>query len=80
MNNHLFLAVIFLGSKNVEVWDSLSTEKSHAQWNELVVALVSHVIFVGYITVNVSLTHIFSMNLICVSLYGREAFYSRQAV
>ena len=50
MNNHWFLAVILLGSKNVEVWDSLTTAKSHAQRNELVVALVSCVIFVGYIT------------------------------
>ena len=49
MNNHWFFTVILLGSKNVEVWDSLSTAKSCAQRNELVVALVSCVIFVGYI-------------------------------
>ena len=54
MKNHWFLAVILLGSKNVEVWDSLSTAKSRAQWNELVVALVNCVIFVGYITPIVS--------------------------
>ena len=57
IHNHWFLTVILLGSKNIEVWDSLSTAKSSTQRNELVVVLVSRVRFVGYITVNVSLTH-----------------------
>ena len=54
MNNHWFLAVILLGSKNVEFCDSFSITKSRAQWNELVVALVSRVRFVSYIMVNFS--------------------------
>ncbi len=69
--------VILLGSKRVEVWDSLSTARSRTQRNELVVALVSSVRFVSYITLNVSFSHIFSMNLIRVSMYDCEAFHSR---
>ena len=42
----------------------MSIAKSRTQRNELVIALVSHVRFVSYITLNVSFTHIFSKNLI----------------